>query len=854
MDAGILSASLYLVKDIPAQQAAFQLIPGTHVQTWNGNLDAIAGLNSAANKIPYFTASTSASLADFTAAGRTLVGANDAAAQRTSLGLVPGTNIQAWNSNLDALSVISPSANTIAYFTSTGAMTLTPVTQFSMNLLSANDFSGYPFTSGASSNNSKYDLVFNSVSANSAYWNSAFTTLTANSANWNNASTSIRVNSGIWNTAYTSLTANSATWNNAGNSIRASSGVWNSAYTSLTANSANWNNASSSISSNSASWNNVSNAASIIALTGLTLSANQFPYYSSTTSASLTPLSNSSRTFLSAEGFHDQCYLLGAKPYNGFENRTSSTIQMSNSSFVITPVGSYNFWMDGIKFTKSTQLSAIISADLALSYVFFDSSGTLSASTSIWNITDSAVPVATVYKSGSGYALGEERHGYARNRDWHKWAHQTIGARYYSGYTCSFSNTALTASQGVVYDEDIINDSLTTRNNCSLWYRTLALSSMYFESGVTTPYKAIAGVLQYDSNGSLSGVTNNSYVCNYVYGTSDVNYPVYVIVGQAQYGNVTNARLDSLPIIPLSTAEWKLLYRVIYRNVGGTATYIESADYRNVSSGPAGTSVLNDHNSLINRDALNAHPFSALQGNLAMSQMPISGDWTVSGLLINGNSLNTGHVIQSASGSLIQRNYLNFTGFTIQDNPGANSTEITLPTTTYKAAFTSASLVGGVLTVNHGLNDQYALPVTISDNVNDIIIPGNINYTDANNLSVTIGREVSGTWQIRVLKQGGGVAATSIPVVVDSTSARTMTYADFGKLIIFTLSGGSTYNLASASGINGWYPPLNIKCETSGGLTVSAYLSQNIDGDTYISMSRGQSLKIVSDGSNYRSF
>jgi hypothetical protein len=121
--------------DASAQRTTLGLAIGTNVQAYDATLQSLSGLGTAADRYAYTTGVDTWVEGTITSAGRAILDDADSTAQRATLGLVIGTDVQAYDADLAAVAGLT----TTGLINRTGAGTANTLTAPSGTIVGTSD-------------------------------------------------------------------------------------------------------------------------------------------------------------------------------------------------------------------------------------------------------------------------------------------------------------------------------------------------------------------------------------------------------------------------------------------------------------------------------------------------------------------------------------------------------------------------------------------------------------------------------------------------------------------------------------------------------------------------------------------
>jgi hypothetical protein len=114
------------------------------VQAYDAGLTSIAGLSTSADQMLYTTGADTYTVTGLTAFGRSLIDDADSAAARTTLGVVIGTDVQAFDPDLSSLAALTPTDDNIIVSTASGYELQTPAqVRTTLSLVPGTDVQAY---------------------------------------------------------------------------------------------------------------------------------------------------------------------------------------------------------------------------------------------------------------------------------------------------------------------------------------------------------------------------------------------------------------------------------------------------------------------------------------------------------------------------------------------------------------------------------------------------------------------------------------------------------------------------------------------------------------------------------------
>ena len=321
----------------------------------------------------------------------------------------------------------------------------------------------------------------------------------------------------------------------------------------------------------------------------------------------------------------------------GWVDKTQTTLSYTAATRTLTlTVGG-----SGASFYSGAQRFALAAAaaptvvhanTTGIHYIYYDGSTTLTASTTVWTINSSVVPVAAIYYNAtlvSGVVL-DERHGIQMDGATHSYLHDTRGTQVESGfaasnYTLSDAADASTTpdiATGIITDEDLETTVAALTAGASaykVWYRSGAAGEWTwlavdfpFTYGTYIHYNQFTGGVW-----TRTELTNARYVNMYCFALPAVTsgYGFAWVMGQAIHTTVANANAENVNSLAYGTfpfTEAAVLYKLTFLTATGNANLgkVQLMSLTRI----VGTTVniaqtgINDHSGLSGLAGTNVHP------------------------------------------------------------------------------------------------------------------------------------------------------------------------------------------------------------------------------------------------------
>ena len=414
---------------------------------------------------------------------------------------------------------------------------------------------------------------------------------------------------------------------------------------------------------------------------------------------------------------------IGGQPYHGFVNQTDSTLPQTISSitgFTLTTAGSYVIYVNGSKYTINTTKSVSITNTVGSWFIYLQIDAgipTLYSSQSAWNLLDlTVIPVATIYWTGSLGHVGEERHAYNRNLQFHNEAHSAWGAQYISGGVGatfgSAANNTFSIPACTIADEDIRNTTSSPQTTCRLAYRSSGGTSLIFDAISTTYAKISGGLPLYDNNtGTPIALSNSNYGISYIYMTNykEIGAQIVIVLGQGDYSSLALAQAAPTPSLTgLLVAEWKLFYRVYYTRTGGALLFRQADPQYALSTGlivnGGTTNTVSEANVTTGLRTILSGTTQFLNNDIIESNLSslITGKAYLTGATFTGNIIAPSVSATTISGTTLYGNGANLTGipqYWVSGSTGTGSIRSisgnTVSTATYSFAVGSGTTASG---------------------------------------------------------------------------------------------------------------------------------------------------------------